>query len=55
MLLLAYLILLEIKQSQINFKRIFLNKSNIFKLLASLALPLGLGAIAGLFTADAVP
>lgn len=32
-----------------------MNKSQIFKLLASLALPLGLGAIAGLFTAEAVP
>ncbi len=32
-----------------------MNKSQIFKLLASLALPLGLGSIAGLFTADAVP
>lgn len=28
-----------------------MNKSQIFKLLVSLALPLGLGAIAGLFTA----
>jgi benzodiazapine receptor len=32
-----------------------MNKSQIFKLLASLALPLVLGAIAGLFTAEAVP
>jgi translocator protein len=32
-----------------------MNKVQIFKLLASLALPLGLGAIAGLFTAEAVP
>ena len=32
-----------------------MNKSQFTKLLASLALPLGLGAIAGLFTADAVP
>lgn len=32
-----------------------MNKSHIFKLLASLALPLGLGAIAGLYTADALP
>lgn len=32
-----------------------MNKSQIIKLLVSLALPLGLGAIAGLFTADAVP
>jgi benzodiazapine receptor len=33
-----------------------MNKSQFFfKLLASIALPLGLGAIAGLFTADAVP
>ena len=32
-----------------------MNKSKILKLLASLALPLILGAIAGLFTADAVP
>jgi len=32
-----------------------MNKSQILKLLASLALPLILGAIAGLFTADAVP
>ena len=31
-----------------------MNKSQIFKLLASLALPLGLGSIAGLFTADAI-
>lgn len=32
-----------------------MNKSQIFKLLASLALPLVLGIIAGLFTAEAVP
>jgi translocator protein len=32
-----------------------MNKSQIFKLLISLALPLGLGAIAGLFTSEAVP
>ena len=32
-----------------------MKKSQIFKLLVSLALPLGLGAIAGLFTAEAVP
>jgi benzodiazapine receptor len=32
-----------------------MNKSQIIKLLVSLALPLGLGAIAGLFTAEAVP
>lgn len=32
-----------------------MNKSQIFKLIASLALPLGLGAIAGLYTAEAVP
>ena len=32
-----------------------MNKSQILKLVASLALPLGLGAIAGLFTAEAVP
>ncbi len=32
-----------------------MNKFQILKLLVSLALPLGLGAIAGLFTADAVP
>jgi translocator protein len=32
-----------------------MNKSQIFKLLASLALPLVLGAIAGLFTVEAVP
>ena len=32
-----------------------MNKSKILKLLASLALPLILGAIAGLLTADAVP
>jgi benzodiazapine receptor len=32
-----------------------MNKSQIFKLFASLALPLVLGAIAGLFTAEAVP
>ena len=32
-----------------------MNISHIFKLLASLALPLGLGALAGLFTAEAVP
>lgn len=30
-------------------------QSRILKLLASIALPLGLGAIAGLFTANAVP
>jgi len=33
----------------------FMNKSHIFKLLVSIALPLGLGAIAGLFTAEAIP
>ena len=32
-----------------------MNKSKIFKLIVSLDLPLGLGAIAGLFTANAVP
>jgi len=32
-----------------------MNKSKILKLLASLALPLILGAIAGLYTADAIP
>ena len=32
-----------------------MSKPRIFKLLASLALPLGLGTIAGLFTAEAVP
>jgi tryptophan-rich sensory protein len=32
-----------------------MNKTSIFKLLASLALPLGLGAIAGLYTAEAIP
>lgn len=32
-----------------------MNKSQILKLLASLALPLILGAIAGLYTADAIP
>jgi benzodiazapine receptor len=32
-----------------------MNKTQIFKLLGSLALPLGLGAIASLFTAEAVP
>jgi translocator protein len=32
-----------------------MNKSQIFKLIVSLILPIGLGAIAGLFTADAVP
>jgi tryptophan-rich sensory protein len=32
-----------------------MNKSQVFKLIASLTLPLGLGAIAGLFTAEAVP
>ncbi len=32
-----------------------MTKSQIFKLFASLVLPLGLGAIAGLFTAEAVP
>ncbi len=32
-----------------------MNKSEILKLLASLALPLVLGAIGGLFTADAIP
>lgn len=32
-----------------------MNKSQILKLLVSLALPLGLGAIAGLFTSAAVP
>lgn len=32
-----------------------MNKSEVFKLIASLALPLGLGVIAGLFTAEAIP
>jgi translocator protein len=32
-----------------------MNKSQIFKLIASLTLPLGLGTIAGLFTAEAIP
>jgi tryptophan-rich sensory protein len=32
-----------------------MNKTLIFKLIVSLALPLGLGSIAGLFTARAVP
>ena len=32
-----------------------MNKSQILKLLASLVLPLSIGSIAGLFTADAVP
>ncbi len=32
-----------------------MNKSQLLKLMASLTLPLGIGAIAGLFTADAIP
>jgi len=32
-----------------------MNKFQIFKLITSLALPLGLGSIAGIFTADAIP
>ena len=32
-----------------------MNKSQIFKLIVSLTLPLGLGAIAGMFTSKAVP
>ena len=32
-----------------------MSKINIFKLLASITLPLGLGTTAGLFTAEAVP
>ena len=32
-----------------------MNKSQIFKLIASLTLPLGFGAIAGMFTAEAIP
>ena len=32
-----------------------MSKSQILKLVASLALPLGLGSLAGLFTADAIP
>jgi benzodiazapine receptor len=32
-----------------------MNKSQFFKLLISLLLPLGLGAIAGMFTAGAIP
>jgi len=32
-----------------------MNKSQILKLIVSIALPLGLGAIAGMFTADAIP
>lgn len=34
---------------------LIMNKINLFKLLVSLILPLGLGSIAGIFTADAVP
>ncbi len=32
-----------------------MNKSNILKLIVSLILPLGIGAIAGIFTMDAIP
>ena len=32
-----------------------MNKSNIFKLIVSLVLPLGIGTIAGIFTSDAIP
>lgn len=32
-----------------------MSKTQILKLVASLALPLGLGTLAGLFTADAIP
>lgn len=32
-----------------------MNKTNIIKLVVSIALPLGLGAIAGMFTSQAVP
>lgn len=32
-----------------------MSKLKIFKLIVSIALPLGLGAIAGLFTAEAIP
>jgi tryptophan-rich sensory protein len=32
-----------------------MNKSQIIKLVVSLILPLGVGAIAGIFTAKAVP
>jgi len=32
-----------------------MSRSQILKLLVSLALPLGLGSLAGLFTADAIP
>ena len=32
-----------------------MNKSQILKLLASLVLPLSIGSIAGLFTAEAIP
>ena len=32
-----------------------MNKTHIIKLFVSIALPLGLGAIAGLFTAEAIP
>jgi tryptophan-rich sensory protein len=32
-----------------------MNKSQIIKLLASLILPLGLGSIAGIYTAEAIP
>jgi tryptophan-rich sensory protein len=32
-----------------------MNKLNIIKLLVSVLLPLGIGAIAGVFTADAIP
>ena len=32
-----------------------MSKTNIFKLFASLTIPLGLGTLAGLFTAEAIP
>jgi translocator protein len=34
--------------------KLLINKSQIFKLLASLALPLSIGAVAGIFTSEAV-
>jgi len=55
MLLLVYLILLKIRRSEINSRKSLMNKSQIFKLIVSLTLPLGLGAIAGMFTSKAVP
>lgn len=55
MLQLVCLTPFKIKQTYNNCKSTLMKKNQILKLLTSLVLPLGLGSIAGLFTAKAVP